>query len=65
MSRKNHFDLSAFDSKEKILESVGLLRGELQTIKLQMSLDNSGSKGRVREIRKNIARLLTKLNSLN
>lgn len=62
--KNNDIDFSALDSKEKILESIFNLKNELQSLKLKNSLNGSDGGMKIRKIRRNIARLFTRLNCL-
>lgn len=62
--KNNDIDFSALDSKEKILESIFNLKNELQSLKLKNSLNGNDGGMKIRKIRRNIARLFTKLNCL-
>ena len=64
MTKNSDIDFSSLDSKEKILENIATLKSELQEVNLKVSFGNSGGGMKSRKIRKNIARLFTKLNSL-
>lgn len=64
MAKNSDIDFSALDSKEKILENIVALKNELQGLKLKVSFGYSGGGMKIRKIRKDVARLFTKLNSL-
>lgn len=62
--KNNDIDFSALDSKEKILESIFNLKNELQSLKLKNSLNGNDGGMKIHKIRRNIARLFTRLNCL-
>lgn len=64
MEKNSDIDFSSLDTKEKILDNIALLKGELQNLKLKLFSGNNDSGLHIRKIRRNIARLFTKLNSL-
>lgn len=64
MVKNSDIDFSSLDTKEKILDNINLLKGELQSLKLKIVFGNSDNGLKIRKIRRNIARLFTKLNSL-
>ena len=64
MVKNSDIDFFFFYTKEKILNNIALLKGELQGLKLKAAFGNSDSGLNIRKIRRNIARLFTKLNSL-
>ncbi|MDR2401939.1 MAG: 50S ribosomal protein L29 [Cytophagales bacterium] len=64
MVKNDDIDLSTFDSRGKILENIGSLKNELHNLRLKLSFENNEGGGKIRKMRKNIARLFTKLNSL-
>ena len=64
MSKNIVIDLVSFDTKEKLMEGVLLLKKKLQNLRLRTSLGVVENGLEIRKTRKNIARLLTKLNSM-
>lgn len=64
MEKNSDIDFSSLDTKEKILDNIALLKSELQNLKLKLFSGNNDSGLNIRKIRRNIARLFTKLNSL-
>ena len=64
MKRNCDIDFASLDTEEKILDNISLLKGELQSLKLKLFSGNNDSNLNIRKIRRNIARLFTKLNSL-
>lgn len=64
MGKNSDIDFSSLDTKEKILDNIALFKGELQNLKLKLFSGNNDSGLNIRKIRRNIARLFTKLNSL-
>lgn len=64
MKKNSDIDFASLDTKEKILDNIALLKNDLQSLKLKLFPGSNDSGLNIRKIRRNIARLFTKLNSL-
>ncbi len=64
MKKNCDIDFASLDTEAKILDNIALLKSELQSLKLKLFSENNDSNLNIRKIRRNIARLFTKLNSL-